>query len=99
MMPVYQTWDEYHVVFDDAKWSADPLVKCPGTVKLWQCADSWKLPGSAPHPIDINLWNGTVAELIAWIGGKQPKWYENMTLDEIITVLKAHPEWQPESKG
>ena len=29
----------------------------------------------------------------------QPKWYENMTLDEIITVLKAHPEWQPESKG
>ena len=44
----------------------------PGPVKLWQVSDKWQLPGTGTHAVDINLWNGTYQELLAWIDGTPP---------------------------
>jgi hypothetical protein len=34
-------------------------------------ADRYILPGCADRPIDINIWNGTLEELKAWVDGKK----------------------------
>lgn len=50
-------------------WYPDPLKKCPGTVKLWQCSgDRIKLPGCQGRATDINLWEGNLESLRSWWG-------------------------------
>ncbi len=63
------TWNELIAKLNTLMWAPDS-GKAPGHVKLWQCtADRYILPGCSGRPIDINIYNGSVEEMEAWMAG------------------------------
>jgi GH25 family lysozyme M1 (1,4-beta-N-acetylmuramidase) len=70
---VFWSWGDFKQKANVYGYSPDPYKVCPGPAMLWQCSgDKVILPGTANRPIDINLWNGTLAELEAWWGNQLP---------------------------
>lgn len=67
------TWEKLCHTLNTYGYQPDPLKKCPGVPRLWQLSgDRLILPGCANRPIDVNAFNGTVAELETWWGAKIP---------------------------
>lgn len=67
------TWNEFRQRSNTFGYKPDPDKKCPGDELLWQCSgDKVILPGTANRPIDLNLFNGSLAELEAWWGNVLP---------------------------
>lgn len=91
-------WDALKLKVNGLAWDPDPYHKAPGIVKLWQCTgDKYILPGSAGKPLDINLWQGTLADLRAWFGMSgapaPTNWWDNLTTEErVLQLCKAHPD-------
>jgi hypothetical protein len=78
------TWEKIQSTINALGWNPDPKKLCPGTVKLWQCsADRYYLPGTNNRAMDINVFNGTTAELSAWWGASAP-----LTLSQRVSILE-----------
>lgn len=70
---VFWTWGDFRQKANVYGFHPDPGKQCPGTPILWQCSgDKVILPGTANRPMDLSLWNGTLAELEAWWGASMP---------------------------
>ena len=68
------TWEKLIQKLGVYGYAPDPYKKCPGIPKIWQfTGDRLIMPGCANRPIDINAWNGTLAELETWWGAKMPE--------------------------
>lgn len=65
-------WPTVRAKMEALGWNPVALpYTCPGTVRLWQMASRYILPGTAGLKIDINQWPGTVQELEEWMEGAQ----------------------------
>ena len=91
------TWDLLKQKVNALSWDPDPYKKSPGLVKLWQCSgDKYILPGTAGKPMDINLWQGSLADLKTWFGVSgapaPSNWWDGLTLEErVLQLCKANP--------
>ena len=63
------TWDAYKTTLAGMNFSAWTNT-APGKAALWQCSGDKpvSLPGCGGHPVDVNLFPGTLDELRAWAG-------------------------------
>ena len=67
----YWTWEQLKLKLNAAPW--EPGTTVPGKCRLWQISgDRLILPGTADRAMDINVFNGTLAELEAYAGMKFP---------------------------
>jgi hypothetical protein len=70
---VQWTWSEFSQRAHAYGYKPDPNDYCPGVEKVWQCSgDKVILPGTANRPMDLNLFNGSLAELEEWWGATLP---------------------------
>jgi GH25 family lysozyme M1 (1,4-beta-N-acetylmuramidase) len=85
------TWAELRVKLDALGWNPACTT---GTCHLWQCSgDRYKLPGMNDRVADINVWDGTLNELRAWVGDNVE---DEPTLEEKVEALWIyHPELHP----
>lgn len=82
----YWTWSKWQQESAVYGYHPDPTKHCPGNPILWQASgDKLILPGTANRTIDLNLWNGTLAELEHWWGAPKPP---TRTLEERIAILE-----------
>lgn len=88
------TWNELRQRVDYYGYHPDPEKKCPGNPIFWQCSgDKVILPGTAGRPIDINLWNGTLAALESWWGQTLPVQSDlEAKVNTMWQLMKEH-EW------
>ncbi len=64
------TWEKLKAKLDAYPW--DP-GRAPGPCKLWQLSgDRLTMPGCADRAMDVNAFNGTLADLEAYAGMKLP---------------------------
>lgn len=79
------SWEELRSKLSKTRWSPGST---PGSCNLWQCtADRYKLPGCGGTCVDINVWNGTVEELAAWVGQSVP--VRAKSLEDRLTEIEA----------
>lgn len=62
------TWEDLKTRIDAMPEQPTNAKKCPGNIKLWQICDNATLPGFGGHPVDINVFNGPLDDLKAWMG-------------------------------
>jgi len=80
------TWDALKTRLTNVAWYPNCGIS-GAPCRLWQCtADRYILPGTS-RPIDVNVFNGTVQEMIEYYGFSDV---------QIPARLKAQPEPQPE---
>ncbi len=87
------TWAELNQQIAATSWNPG---RTPGPCRVWQISgDRLILPGSADRPIDINIFNGTLAELEDYAGMKYPGGEEPPLPDgeQYVNYLPALFDW------
>lgn len=85
-LPNLNTWAEMINKAQALAWQPDLAngkTSSPGPVKLWQASDKWSPPGSYSHAVDVNLFNGTREDLVAYFGGTAPVLQERVPWEEL----------------
>jgi GH25 family lysozyme M1 (1,4-beta-N-acetylmuramidase) len=89
--PKLNTWDELVKTARSMIWEPDRMGDknvCPGTVRMWQIADSWSPPGCYNHSVDVNIFDGTLNELKKWWG------YGVMEIPAPVETPWADMDWK-----
>jgi GH25 family lysozyme M1 (1,4-beta-N-acetylmuramidase) len=61
------SWENLLTIIQTVNWPPSNAHSCPGTIKLWQCSGDRLIPTGFTTVVDINIWKGTIQDLVDWI--------------------------------